>query len=346
MLRQNVFILNCLVLLFVAEVSLSSAMEMPIASAGILVGINNNVALVSINPETGDQKAIGPPISHFVQGQGLAAVDQNSDIYYLIGLNLTSGTTTMLGLSTQSGAVISQTNLPFAQTWPVGRGQYCVTDSSNSSVDQVFAVGRPNDPKNDPEVFRADPKTNQLVGPIATISQARDEQVGCSCFDEQDRILFVDYQFNSSIVGLPGGTKPTFVGINVDTGKMEYVPRQYFMETMDYDPVTGLIFGFGLEAPSENKLVRVLIAFDGFTNDFYRLDELNIPINALHGVTALDWQNRILYGFFSDFDGHSPAKLIGVNVDEARVVSQVDACDSTFAGCLWSMRFVAAAAAS
>jgi len=111
------------------------------------------------------------------------------------------------------------------------------------------------------------------------------------------------------------------------------------METMDYDPVTDLMWGIGLEL-SDNTYRRTVVALDSksgnFTTYYYIPDYFIIE----GGEGAINYNNHTYYGVLQK-DGpvdKTPYDLVAIDMASGQIYSHPNLCDAGQI-CLWSLEF-------
>jgi len=72
-----------------------------------------------------------------------------------------------------------------------------------------------------------------------------------------------------------------FVRVDVATGAQTIVANPLNMETMDYDPLTGLIYGVGLKVDSPTNFYRVMLSLDSSNNTFAVLGMVILSLKQL-----------------------------------------------------------------
>ena len=78
-----------------------------------LFGVLSGAQLARLDPADGGAAPVGPGLRYEAVGQNLAAVDRARGVYYVLGYNLTSNSTNLVGLDMGSGAVVSDVPTPF-----------------------------------------------------------------------------------------------------------------------------------------------------------------------------------------------------------------------------------------
>jgi len=240
-------------------------------------------------------------------------------------LNLTSSVVALVGISLNSGSVVSVTRLPFTEEVFVGVGQFVAADSTNGDV---YVAGRMASAGNNIQVFRV--RGGTVSPPIATLPATIDVLGGASTLDPVNHIMILEVAVNTTEISIQ------FALVNVNTGSVTFVQNPNILESLNFDPKSGLIYGFGLDV-STGQLLRTVVTLNAATKVFNVLGRVNIPPIISADVTAFDPVNRILYGFFSQ-DGSSNFELDGVNVASLQVVSNPDACPND-AACPWSIEY-------
>jgi hypothetical protein len=97
------------------------------------------------------------------------------------------------------------------------------------------------------------------------------------------------------------------------------------MQTMDYDAVTGLIFGIGLEYINSTYAIRTLVAMDSATGNMTVIAKYPEYYIINGAASALDWRQRILYSYLQPHGGSS-FNLVGIDIQSGKIISEPEAC--------------------
>jgi len=285
--------------------------------------------LVRIDPKTGGTTNIGQPIDNDYDAQGLAAIDDKKEVIYLVVTDDTNHVI-LLGLSLNDGSIKTNIKLPFNAGTFVGVGQSVNLDPVTGDL---FVSGRDPSVANKHQIYRVSIASGALT-PIASIG-GEDVLDGISTYDSINKVLWIEFATNTTI---------NLYGFDVTSGKLLFniVDDAFNMETMDFDPVTGLIYGIGLTLKNDTYAFRTVVSLNSKNGQLKQIavvdkDEYYI-IDGSAG--ALDITNRIIYCFLQPRGSDSnPFDLVGVDIRSGKVVngSPVGCADSE--NCAWSMEF-------
>jgi len=299
---------------------------------GTLYGFSADMALISVDPWTGKQTNIGKPLPHEAQAQNLATIDQKSAIYYIVGFNLTTQKTQLIGVSLSNGKILSETNLPFEAEFLVGVGQTVDFDPITGTV---LASGRDRSVEDAHRIIRMDP----LSGQYSTIAVIEDIDVlgEPHVYDYINKVYWLQFGVNDS-----QGIHIDIFGYDTVTGKLLYQIRDVLnIETMSFDPKTGLIYGIGIIFDAEGKPIRILTTLDSKTGNTTIIGKIPNYFIINSSIAALDILNRILYCTLQPHEsGKNDAdfELVGVKLEDASIVSHPHLCQNPSL-CPWSLDY-------
>jgi len=303
------------------------------ASVG-LYGVAPSLAqLVSVDPKTAANTPIGNPLPNDYDAQGLATIDDTNEVIYLIASDLSStpNQVVLLGLSLNDGSIKTKIRLPFSVGAFIGVGQNVNFDPISGDV---FVSGRDPSVDDKHRIYRVSVSSGTLT-PIASFGGI-DVLGGASAYDPVNQVLWLSFGTNTSI---------DLYGFDVKTGKILFNidDSTYNMETMDFDPVTGLVYGIGLTAKNDSYASRTVVALNSKNGQMSQIaiidkDEFWIIDGDASG---LDWTNRVLYCFLQERGADSnPFRLVGVDMRSGKVVNGSPvACSSDGSDCAWSLEF-------
>jgi len=215
----------------------------------------NYPQLVNIDPRTGFANPIGPSFPDELEGQQLSAIDAKNLIYYLIAFNETSQVNQVIGLDIKTGNVVTTIELPFSINTFIGVGESIEIDPDTGNI---FVSGRDPAVNNDHHVMSINVKTKEFTS-ITTIGDI-DVLGGASAYDPIRKIFLLTLGISNDI---------DIIGIDVVNKKVAFqASNPENLETMDYDPRTGKIYGIGLHVNSVSDYYRTLLTFDVVSQNF------------------------------------------------------------------------------
>lgn len=92
---------------------------------------------------------------------------------------------------------------------------------------------------------------------------------GISGYDPKNNVLWIEFgtgkSVSSSLLYLSLSSLSLF-RFNLNNGTQSSIPNNLNMETMDYDPVSGLMVGVGLQVVSPTNYFRVFLTLDSANN--------------------------------------------------------------------------------
>jgi len=276
-----------------------------------LFGLTKDVELVEIDPITYYQQPIGRPLNDtYAQAAGVSAIDTKQNIFYVVGLNRVTGSYDLVGISLVDGSVALRLELPFAKREYIGLGQYVDVDVNTGDV---IVAGHTTTDGTTHQIFRIVPNTQNIT------------QLGE--FDGKDMIggrSAIDY-VNGSVYyehHQPGKEGYVLVRFDLNSGQVESaVAVQYYLQTLEFDPKTGLIVGFGLD----ENLYRVLVKYDPSSQEFTKgpiIPDYGVLLNSL---SAIDVQERRLFGLLRS--NGTTGFLVSVDIDSGTLVTSAPACE-------------------
>jgi len=305
-----------------------SSFSLPLQQSRGLYGLSSAAQLLRIDPKTATQTPIGSPISNEYDAEELSSIDSVNGIYYLIGFNSTSAVISLIGVDLQTAKIRYNIILPFVSSAFVGVGETCDVDPSTGDV---FVTGRES-ASGKHHILRVTPSTGkiQFIAELGNI----DVLGGPSAFDPVNKIYWLQYGLNTTY-------EIYLFGFNVLNGKLVYQLDDVLnMETMDYDPVTGLIFGIGLKVISDTDYYRVLMTLnskDGSFNVIAKIPNYYI-INGSLGT--IDPVSRTYYCILQPSSSDTaPMDLMTIDLKTANIISNPQICDSSLNGCPWALNF-------
>eukprot|EP01006_Ploeotia_vitrea_P040468 TRINITY_DN66427_c7_g7_i1.p1 TRINITY_DN66427_c7_g7~~TRINITY_DN66427_c7_g7_i1.p1 ORF type:complete len:340 (-),score=45.09 TRINITY_DN66427_c7_g7_i1:140-1159(-) len=301
----------------------------------------------TISPTTGKPVQIGQEFKETFDAQGLSSIDDRRGIYYFIGRNLTAHDIHLIGVSTDTGNVLSQTPLPFLRESFIGVGEYVNT---NSETGHCYCTGRSDDGSETHELWDVDPFTHKKKL-IANVGDKSKIEVlgGLAVYDPSFGVEWVQLARNDT-----GRLFVRFYGYDVKTGFLvNIIDDEYNMATMAYDQNTQRIFGIG-GTREQGKIVLRLVRFDSETGQFHVIGDIPGYHGFMGSEFTINHRARKAYGFMTKFQGANsrhvyrrgekmPAAqmsfdLVTISLDTGKVLHTVEYCSEIFA-CPWSFQY-------
>jgi len=295
-----------------------------------LYGVAESIAqLVSIDPATAVTTNIGTGIDSDYDAQGLATIDDKNGIFYLIVTD-SENNVLLIGLSLDDGTVTKQIPLPFSAGGFIGVGQSVNIDPTSGDI---FVSGRDPSVNNQHRIYRIDMATGTLT-PLATVAFI-DVLGASSVYDPKNKVLWLMFGTNTSI---------NLFGYNVTNGKLLWNINDdvYNLETMDFDPETGLIYGIGLKVINDSYASRTVVTLNSATGEFNVIAVIDKDQFWIidGGASALDWTNRVLYCYLQPRGPESnPFDLVGVDMATGKLVNGAPAACTDPGACPWSLEY-------
>jgi len=282
-------------------------------------------SLVRINPTTAIETRVGSTnLPNELTAQQLSSIDARNRIYYLIAYNDTSSIVQIIGLSLTTGTLVKTIKLPFISSAFIGVGETCNVMPNGD----ILVSGRDR-VRNQHQILRVSASTG-ATSKIASIGDV-DVLGGASTYDPSNSMLWIQ-------LGLKSGSISNF-GFNISTGKLVHqIPDTLNMETMDYDPVTQLIYGIGLQVFNETSYYRILMTLDSKTGKYNIIGKIPGYFIIQASLAALDSKGRLLYTYLQK-TGNSNAKfdLLTISMQDASIKNAVLACNNN---CPWSIAYL------
>jgi len=295
---------------------------------GDLFGLMQPVSLYAVDAKTAGIAPIGTPLPTEVDSQALAALDAKNQIYYLIAYNSTDSSTSLLGLSLTTGAIVKNIPLPITQGAFIGVGQFLDLNPNNG---HLIVTGRDLKYDDNHTMFDVDPNTGATtvlysIGDVDLLGAA-------SAFDSKNNIEWIQLAVNNS-----GQLSIDFFGVNVNTKQLVgSFPNMAYLETMNYDSQTGYIVGIGLTVVNATYWKRTLVNLDT-TSQTYTTNDLPEQWSIISGsVSAFDSSAGQLSCLLSNRTDTSTFHLVTLDRN-ANVISDPIACTAD-SSCVWSMEY-------
>jgi len=292
-----------------------------------LYGLSPDATLLKIDPQTFDVVNVGKPMPSILQSEGLASIDNVRSLFYFVGYDLDKDETQLISLFLENGTVQSTLVLPFESPLIVGIGNYCDVDPNTGDV---IVTGRDATVNGDHNILRINPNTKKIT-PLNHIDDI-DVLGGFSAYESIKNIEYIELYENDTFV---------IYGFNAVTGEVVSRfenTRDYYMESLDFDPKTGLLFGVGFSVKNDDNNRRTLLSLNGKTGEFKQLAVLPGYYYILGSESALDVQGRRLFTFLAPFDDQETFHLVGVNIDTGKILYAPTACLDE-AECPWNIEY-------
>jgi len=231
----------------------------------------------------------------------------------------------LIGLSLLTGKLVSSTRLPFAPQTFIGVGQTCNVIPASGDV---LVSGR-DGVRNLHQILRVTPKTGN-TSLIASIGDV-DVLGAASAFDPANNILWIQLGVGAGI---------DLFGFNVDSKQQVFqLSDTLNMETMNFDPVTRLIYGVGLKVVSQTEYYRILMTLDSKTGKYNEIGKIPGYYIIEGGVGALNPAAREIYCFLQKTGSSSqPFLLLTISMTDASVKHNPVGCVNP-ANCPWSIAY-------
>jgi len=273
---------------------------------GITVGDHLN--FVSIDPLTAKRTPIGrdrhPP------GNSVSVLDTKKSIYYYVTLT-DADAHKLYGLSVKTGEIVTEVILaPDAGT--IVFIEFLLLDPKTGFL--YYAVGKI---LQIPDLYRFDVATNKssFVSHLDTVPGSSEPAYG---LDSTHDLIFLKVESEHAIHVY-----------KLSTGELVNVIQDPFdTYTFNWDPKTGLMFGFGAisHSPAWN-FTRVVVSIDGTSGEIKQLSELKKYAGIFEvNEGALDPEARTLTSYFEERDT-SDYYLVSVNIDTGAIINEALACD-------------------
>jgi len=233
--------------------------------------------------------------------------------FYYIGFNKSNHIVSLIGMNLTNGDITFQINLPFTTDIFVGVGQTCNVEPNSGDV---FVSGRDENIGGQHHILRVNPKTRTFK----SISQTGfiDVLGGTSVYDPKNEILWLQFGFNNGTIDM--------FGFDVNTGKLvAEFPDNLNMETMSYDPLTGLIYGIGLKLNS-TTYERILLTMDSKSNKFNIIATIPNFFIIMGDIGTLNVKDRLYYTLLRDSANKEPFQLLSIRIADGAIQNSVAGC--------------------
>jgi len=264
---------------------------------------------VNIDPLTAKRTPIGR--DHHPPGNSVSVLDTKKGIYYYVALTDADVCYRLYGLSVKTGEMVTEVILaPDAGT--IVFIEFLLLDPKTGflyyAVSKIFQA---------PDIYRFDVETNKsaLVSHLDTVPDSSEPAYG---LDSTHDWIFLQTEY--------GGAIHVY---KLSTGEfVKAIQDPFDTYTFNWDPKTGLMFGFGaiFHSPAWN-FTRVVVSINGTSGEVKQLSELE-KYAAIFGVNegALDPEARTLTSYFEARDSYN-SYLVSVNIDTGAIVNEALPCD-------------------
>jgi len=231
---------------------------------GVRVLPTFSINLVSIDIKTAATTIIGPPLQDVDLSHAKSTVDTVNQILYFVSETHPSN---LIGVHLKNCSMVYNITLPFL---PYYNG---VCDF-NINTGEVFVSGFSYPTYWEKHIVSVNPKTGAISKDIAVIAELGGGGVGnTQAFDPKNNVLWLKIAQNNQVVN---------VHVDVNTGQITNVLDDLHMRTMDYDPTTGLIYGFGFTT------IPIFLSLDSKTNIYTVLGNIT-GYGIMYNHGALDY---------------------------------------------------------
>lgn len=155
---------------------------------------------------------------------------------------------------------------------------------------------------------------------------------GASSYDPKNRILWLQFGTNNTI---------NLFGFDVDSGKLvSQLPDTYYMETMDYDSQTGLIYGIGLQVFNSTSYQRILMTLDSKEKKYNIIAPIPHYFIIESDIGALDVKDRTYFCFLqSDKQNNAPFELLTISLTNGKILNSAVGCQQP-SKCPWALEYL------
>jgi len=263
--------------------------------------VGSSLQLVSINTQTGQTQNIGYYYSNYQVTQ-LSCIDDKQEIYYVIGYDSTD--ILLIGLDLNDGTIVAGTTLPFSYSL----GGYGQTIDIDPNTGDLFLSGQMG---SEQQIYRYEFATKQL-NPIASITSGF-VYSGASAYDSMHQVLWLTLKPDSVYL----------FALNVSTGELLWkIPDViFYLATMNYDPVTGLIYALAVNSTTPTMS---LIALNSTTAAMTEIGMISYDWNfgLSYATTALDWNDKVLFSY----SGIEKITLLSFDIMDAQIINSPYGC--------------------
>eukprot|EP01156_Anaeramoeba_ignava_P007875 Anaeramoba_ignava/a354320_68.p1 GENE.a354320_68~~a354320_68.p1 ORF type:complete len:311 (+),score=87.61 a354320_68:31-963(+) len=290
-----------------------------------LYGLTGELELVSVDPVTAIQTAIGKIISHEAFGENLATLDPDNNLMYFVGTNLTSLKICLVSVSLQDGHVVDEIVLPYVSESFIGVGELCNIDRSTGDV---LVMGRDPAYNYYHNLIRVTPSTKTYKS--LAIFNLIDLIGGAYTYDYKNGIQWIQLCINNS-----GQIDARLIGFDGNTGQMVHnIEDSYFMSVLTFDPVTDLVWGLGLNPPDYES--RVLLTLDSSNANISKVADIQ-DFLIIAPMATINPDDRILYYYMENSTSHD-IHMVEISMNDYSILRDPVACHD-LANCVWVMEY-------
>eukprot|EP01105_Mastigella_eilhardi_P017988 TRINITY_DN4152_c0_g2_i1.p1 TRINITY_DN4152_c0_g2~~TRINITY_DN4152_c0_g2_i1.p1 ORF type:complete len:308 (+),score=82.70 TRINITY_DN4152_c0_g2_i1:116-1039(+) len=276
------------------------------AAAGVrLYGLLVNTSLTTVDTTSFEMDFISGGIAGQLPSPCVSDIDLKNNIFYTIMItNDTEYEVSLVGISLQDGATTATILLPFT-AYAV---DLCDVDQATGDV---LVIGKETNTQHFETMYRVDPATSTVIK-VAELDM--EFATPCSALDTKNGVEVVVGIYNQSTIT---------AGYSAKTGEELWRTTEGCVDTMVYNPVTGLIYG---------------VAIGDYEFDLYSIDG-STGVTTFIGVvqpgaftwmyflSALDPQTNTLYCLMKQHPLYFD--LVGISLADATVTSTTRACINT-----------------
>jgi hypothetical protein len=332
----------------------------------LLFGMSSTVQFESLSTYNAAPVQQGQAFKYTLQGQGLSSLDATRGVYYIIGLNdsTTPAGIKLVGISTDSGMVISETPLPFAQEFFVGVGQYVDVQVGTR---YVLCVG-PDVTTGKNTLYQVNPVVNTVTAlGLVGSTDFLDILGGTSVYDPSVNIEWVQFAMNDT-----NNILFRMYGYDANDGTLlNMIDNNANFGAMAYDSVNSLVYGIGAAINATSGKFEIgIYTFNSATTVTDLLVGLPQFTSYMSAEFTVDYRHRVGYGFFTNqsavatdyqqayskanphaapmsismkpvtnYQGPLPGMmLVAIDIDTGLILSQAQAC-AQFPDCPWSIEY-------
>jgi hypothetical protein len=240
---------------------LATAATVAVAAPLGLYGIQDNGsssagALSLIDVTTGAIASIGEGLPMEAVAQEVSTIDGSSEVYYVIGYNMSSYSPNVVGISLATGSVLSSAPISFTEQGFIGVGQNIAWAPDTNAI---IASGQ-------------NAKGDHLYGYVDPVSGNFTQRAIVQCGDKCDDVMAgpADYAPDTHVFVAQLGTLGSdpaidFIAVNMSSGKPAPKPDCGGLETLDYDRKSGSFYGIGLQVRFSRRSMLGLASFESVT---------------------------------------------------------------------------------
>jgi hypothetical protein len=157
---------------------------------------------------------------------------------------------------------------------------------------------------------------------------------GFSAYDSNNNVLYFElFDEDTNTFNI--------FGIDAIGGKtINQIPDSddYDLESLDFDPKTGLFYGIGLNFTNDEQHRRTLLSLNGKTGEIRQVAVIPGFFIISSSISAIDVQGRRLFAFLSPVGDNDSFDLVTINFDTGKVLYSPQACAED-AECPWDIQY-------